>query len=559
MTLDETYERILLGIDREKREHTIRLLRCLAIARRPLRAQELAEVLATHFDGPIPTLDISLRPGDADEAVLSACSALVAIVKPDVESMSHYDDVRVVQFSHYSIKEFLTSERLAKSEKGDISQYHVSLEPAHTVLAQSCLGTLLQPNLHVGGTTGHFPLAKYAAENWFHHGQYDGVAPKIQSGIESLFDLDRTHFESWLSIHDIDDSWYWRYSTGTRASPLYYAALCGIGSLVEHLLITCRQGQSHGKQGSPLRAAIISGHTEVTRLLIRHAAGAVRFNVNVRERYNMTLLHDAVNSGNLDIAKILISYGADINARDGQGRSVLQEALRNRKFDITELLIECGAECGVGVWALHHDHSAPLHEAIDSGNLEIAQLLIGHGADVNAPDKWGDRPFHRAVRSRSLDLVELLLKSGADIGARGMSGSSPLHEALENGNLDIARLLIGYGANVNAHDKWGDSPFHVAVRSQRLDFVELLLESGADVDVRGMNDSTPLHEALDNGNLDIAQLLINHGADVNVPDKWGHSPLCHALQRQKPDVVELLASGGADVDARGWCFARHDS
>ena len=81
MTLDETYERILLGIDREKREHAIRLLQCLAFSRRPLRANELAEVLAVQFDTAIPELDTSLRPGDAHEAVLLACSTLVTILE----------------------------------------------------------------------------------------------------------------------------------------------------------------------------------------------------------------------------------------------------------------------------------------------------------------------------------------------------------------------------------------------------------------------------------------------------------------------------------------------
>ena len=137
MTLDETYERILLGIDEEKREHAVRLLRCLAFSRRPLLAKELAEVLSIQFDTTIPRLNTSLRPGDADEAVLLACSTLVAITKPD-DPTFYNNDARVVQFSHYSVKEFLTSDRLAKSDKQDLSHYHISPEPAHTVLAQTC-------------------------------------------------------------------------------------------------------------------------------------------------------------------------------------------------------------------------------------------------------------------------------------------------------------------------------------------------------------------------------------------------------------------------------------
>ena len=144
MTLDETYERILLGRDRERREHAIRLLQCLTFSRRPLHAKELAEVLAIQFDTTIPELNTSLRPGDAHEAVLSACSTLVTTVwlyhyDPDYD----YDDYKydnnynsqVVQFSHYSVKEFLTSERLARSDRGELLHYYISPEPAHTILA----------------------------------------------------------------------------------------------------------------------------------------------------------------------------------------------------------------------------------------------------------------------------------------------------------------------------------------------------------------------------------------------------------------------------------------
>src|SRR5713226_3952128 len=69
MTLDETYEWILLGIDREKREHAIRLFKCLAFSRRPLRANELTEVFAIEFGKPTPMLNTSLRSKEAAEAV----------------------------------------------------------------------------------------------------------------------------------------------------------------------------------------------------------------------------------------------------------------------------------------------------------------------------------------------------------------------------------------------------------------------------------------------------------------------------------------------------------
>ena len=301
MTLDETYERILLGIDREKREHAIRLLQCLAFSRRPLRAKELAEVLAVQFDTAIPKLNTSLRPGDAHEAVLSACSTLVTIIKHNGYSCSfpysnYYENSNspIVQFSHYSVKEFLTSERLARSNRWDLSHYYISPEPAHTILAQSCISTLLQPNIHIERIIDSFPLANYAAENWFHHARCDGVASRIQDGMERLFDPDRYHFAVWISIHDID---YDRSSTKTEASPLYYAALCGFGSLVEHLLIKRRQDPngSHGGRGTPLHVAALLGHATTVRHLLEHTA-----DVNARDMDNMTPLHTAIAERNLD-------------------------------------------------------------------------------------------------------------------------------------------------------------------------------------------------------------------------------------------------------------------
>jgi hypothetical protein len=51
-TLDETYERVLREINKANREHAHRLLQCLTVAIRPLRVEELAEVLAIDFDSP---------------------------------------------------------------------------------------------------------------------------------------------------------------------------------------------------------------------------------------------------------------------------------------------------------------------------------------------------------------------------------------------------------------------------------------------------------------------------------------------------------------------------
>ncbi|KAH9037477.1 hypothetical protein EDB85DRAFT_2287858 [Lactarius pseudohatsudake] len=139
-SLDETYERILKEINNANREHSYRLLQCLTVASRPLRVEELAELLAIELNaGGIPKLNVDLRWEDQEEAVLSACSSLVTVI---IDNGS-----RVVQFSHFSVKEFLTSPRLAYCTE-EVSRFHIPIEPSHMILAQACLGVLLCPDGH---------------------------------------------------------------------------------------------------------------------------------------------------------------------------------------------------------------------------------------------------------------------------------------------------------------------------------------------------------------------------------------------------------------------------
>ena len=113
-SLDETYKRILNEINNANRTLAYRLLQCLAVALRPLRVEELAEVLAFDLTTTgLPKLNTDWRWEDQEEAVLSACSSLVSVITND--------DTRVVQFSHFSVKEFLTSNRLANCMK-EVSQ-----------------------------------------------------------------------------------------------------------------------------------------------------------------------------------------------------------------------------------------------------------------------------------------------------------------------------------------------------------------------------------------------------------------------------------------------------
>ena len=219
-----------------------RMLQCLVVAVRPLYVEELAELLAFEFNSTargIPQYRPALRLDDQTEAVLSTCSSLVTIIdeQPTWQQRPLLSLRRqrrrelprqivhprqIVQFSHFSVKEFLVSIRFASSP-GDISQYHIRLPSAHTVLTQACLGSLLHSDDHfTDESIKRSPLARYAARNWVEHAQFEDVASRVRDGIETLFDPEKPYLAAWVKIYDMDSGSRFEHSSEIL-NPLYYA------------------------------------------------------------------------------------------------------------------------------------------------------------------------------------------------------------------------------------------------------------------------------------------------------------------------------------------------
>jgi len=193
-TLDETYERALRDINKADWGPAHRLLQCVAVASRPFRVEELADFLAFDFQaGPIPKFREDWRIEDPVEVVLSTCSTLLSLV--------NVDGSKVIQFSHLSVKEFLTSSRFA--QKGDpIShRFHISMTPAHTFVTQACLGLLLHLDENITeDALREFPLAEYAAGHWMEHVRFKDVSENAEEGMKQLFDPSKRHLTVWFWI-----------------------------------------------------------------------------------------------------------------------------------------------------------------------------------------------------------------------------------------------------------------------------------------------------------------------------------------------------------------------
>src|SRR6266403_5041019 len=359
-TLDETYERVLKEIKKPNRDHARRLLQCLVVAIRPLGVEELAEILAVDFEDAegVPKLNPNWRWEDEEQALLATCSSLIDIVDTFKS--------RIVQFSHFSVREFLTSTRLA-TLSGDASRYHIALEPAHTILAQACMGVLLRSDdrdeQSDNGIGDNSPLAGYAARHWVAHAQFEHVSSYLRTSMECLFDLDRPYFANWRRLYDTNThpssgSTFGLFTptlrgTRTPASPLYYAALCGFQDLVEYLIAKYPQhiNASGGYYVRPLVAALGGRHFQTAEFL-RHTGA----DPNVQGYCGNTPLHSAACYGDVEMVQELLDLKADVNIRNKVGAAPLDAASAGLSgsdgepnfpqvlANVTRLLLDNGAD-----------------------------------------------------------------------------------------------------------------------------------------------------------------------------------------------------------------------
>ena len=396
---------MLKEIKKPNRDHARRVFQCLVVAIRPLRVEELAEVLAVDFEDSegVPKLKPSWRWDDQEQALLTSCSSLIVVVDTG--------DSRVVQFSHFSVKEYLTSARLSISSE-EVSRYHIALLPAHTILAQACVSVLLQ--LHdideedeVGKNA---PLARYAAEYWARHAQFEDVVSRIK-GMEYLFDPDKPYFTAWRQLYDIDTrpssfSPLYHFATSQDSSaetPLYYAALCGFRNLVEQLIVKHPQHVNSlgGYYRTPAVAALAGRHFQLAQVLYRNGSS-----VDLRGSSGWSPLESAANSGDLEILQLLLDCGVDVNALSGIGTTPLHPAAWGNDPRATRLLLDRGADPNLR----SRGGPTPLHLASRYGKIEIARLLVAHGASVEAEDNQGKTPLDFASGEQRDEMRKLLLE-----------------------------------------------------------------------------------------------------------------------------------------------------
>ena len=217
------------------------------------------------------------------------------------------------------------------------------------------------------------------------------------------------------------------------------------------------------------------------------------------DEYGRTDLHWAAIMNAVEVAKVLITQGADVNAKDEDGWTALHWAAEGNAFEVAEVLIAHGADVNAknNAWHGGDDGDTPLHETTGGNAVEVAKLLIAHGADVNAKGELGGTPLHETTRGDSVEVAEVLIAHGADVNAKGNAGSTPLGWAATWNGVEVAKLLIAHGADVNAKSNTGGTPLHGTTSYEAFEVAKLLIAHGADVNAKNYEGETPLYKADD--------------------------------------------------------------
>lgn len=612
-SLDETYDRILCNIDEDNRQYALRILQWLTLSARPMTTAELAEAVVVEIDED-PHFDPERRfPQPQD--VLKICSSLIttATATEDIRKghsrLVNFNvpehTVIVVKLAHFSVKEYLVSNRITQ---GPAKQYSIQEVYANTCMAETCLAYLL----HLGNPycfyyyedvdadevddPEWFPLARYAAHHWTHHARmadpetsiYPDLCMKLYEDKDEVFLL-RVHK---YDIYEIQH--FLTMLVARDGFPLYYACVAG---LLKPAKLLIDKGVNVNAQsencGGALQAASLGGYEDVVQLLLDKGA-----DVNAQGGEHFSALTAATKGDHESVVQLLLDKGADVNAQSGENTSALAIASRRGNENLVQLFVKKGADINnsgalrvASGWCQEKivqflldqgadlNTSGALHAAAQNDDEKMIQYLLDNGAHINVPNhpdggfKW-DNALQPAVMFGRVNAARKLLHNGAEINTSGA-----LSFASRNSKLSMVQFLLDHGADVNfQHGKYGNALQNASNR-RHYDVVQYLLDKGADINgnacpekfdsaLQGaslghealvslllnyradINISGALQPASLSGNQNIVQWLLDRGADVNTPDRHYGYAICCASSEGHSDIVQMLLDNGAQLNVQ---------
>ena len=257
-------------------------------------------------------------------------------------------------------------------------------------------------------------------------------------------------------------------------------------------------------------------------------------------------LHLAVRKGNIAEVKRLIGNGTPVDARDAIGSTPLLDAAWTGEAEIAEFLIEHGAD----VNAHHHESGAtPLQYAVLTGQAKITRLLLDAGAKLAGDYRDGQSLLHVAAARGYATIIDLLVAAKADVQALDANGNTPLDSAvLHNQPFAVAALLRNHANASYVHPSDGRGALHEACMRGFAKLLQPLIEAGADPSARDRFGQTPLDMALAYSNGNVVAALLHSGQTLKESQHIAEETMESATLRGQTGIARLLLDNGLDVN-----------
>ena len=186
-------------------------------------------------------------------------------------------------------------------------------------------------------------------------------------------------------------------------------------------------------------------------------------------------LFEAIKTKNINLLKRLLSKPTELNINDPKHGIPLFRAIETGSLEIVKLLIMAGASINFKV------EKTSIKHAIDFKNYNIIEYLIDEGADILELDKFNETALFYAVRSREPAVVELLINRGCSVNVVNSSNMSPLYIAVGIKHKEIVKILLKYQADPN---NTGLPCLRLAKQTNDTELINILVNGGAQSEMK---------------------------------------------------------------------------